>query len=144
MKSGNYFFDREKFRTIDTLRVMYFIVFLLSFAITEIGRSFYRPYIYSNNIQDFGIADSIGNLGGIVVQIFFGLTILNPNREKGIRIIVFFVLGYILYEIIQPYLPKGVFDWKDIIGTIIGGMVGFLIFSTLHRSVKKNRIIYKF
>ena len=145
MKSqNNFFFDKEKIRTIDTFRILYFVTFLITFLLTEIGRYIYRPFIYENNINDYGIADSMGNLGGIIVQIFFGLTLLNSTKKKGFRIISFLVLGYILYEIAQLYLPKGVFDWKDIYGTIIGGLIGLLLFLLLHKVIKRNKIIYRF
>ena len=145
MKSqNNFFLDKESIRTVDTCRVIYFVTFLISFALTEIGRYIYRPFIYENNINDYGIADSMGNLGGIIVQIFFGLTIFNSTRIKGLRLIVFFILGYILYEIAQLFLPKGVFDWKDIYGTIIGGLIGLLLFLLLHTVIKRNKIIYRF
>ena len=145
MKSkNNFFLDTEKIRTIDTFRIIYFVTFLISFGLTEIGRFIYRPFIYENNINDYGIADSMGNLGGIIVQLFFGLTIFNSTRIKGLRLIAFFILGYILYEIAQLFLPKGVFDWKDIYGTIIGGLIGLLLFLLLHTVIKRNKIIYRF
>ena len=145
MKSWNNFFtDYEQFRKIDTLRIVYLITFILSFLLTEFGRFVYRPVIYENNINDFGIADSIGNSGGILVQIFFGLAILNSSKKKGFRLIGFFVLGYILYEIIQPYLPRGVFDWNDIYGTLIGGAIGSVLFALIHLLTKQNRILYRF
>ncbi len=145
MKSrNNFFIDKEKIRTIDTFRVVYFITFLLSFGFTEIGRYIYRPYIYENRINDYGIADSMGNWGGIIVQIFFGLLIFNSTKKKGIRLIAFFVLGYILYEIFQLVLPKGVFDWKDIYGTFIGGGIGLLLFLLVHKVIRQNIILYKF
>ena len=128
----NYFIDTERLKKFDTLRLTYFVTFLLSFALTEIGRYIYRPYIYENNINDFGLADSMGNLGGIVVQIFFGLSILNPLRKKGIRLISFFTIGYIVYEVLQLYLPKGTFDWIDIYGTVIGGVFSLLLFLLIH------------
>lgn len=141
MKSKDSFFlDRDNFRRVDTFRIFYFFMFVFSFVLTEIGRYVYRPYIYENNINDLGIADSMGNLGGIMVQMFFGLTLLNSSRKKGVRIILFFVVGYIVYEILQPFLPKGVFDWKDIYGTIIGGVIGFLLFLLIHKVVKRNRV----
>lgn len=139
------FTDLEHFRTIDLRRIIYFITFIFSFILTEIGRFHYRPFIYENNIKDFGIADSIGNLGGIVVQIFFGLTILNSPRKKGVYIIVFFVVGYILYEIIQPLLPKGVFDWLDIYGTALGGIVGLGFYMIINLITKtRNKVLYRF
>ena len=104
----------------------------------------YRPYIYGNGINDFGIADSIGNSGGIIVQIFFGLLIFNSPRAEGLRLIVFLTLGYILYEFVQPYLPRGVFDWKDVYATLIGGVAGTVIFLLLHRFLKVNRIHHEF
>lgn len=145
MKSqNNFFLDKEKIRTIDTIRIIYFVIFLISFGLTEIGRFIYRPFIYENNLSDFGLADSMGNLGGIIVQIFFGLALINSTKKKGLRIISFFVIGYILYEVIQPILPKGVFDWKDIYGTIIGGLIGMLMFLLIHKIIKPNKIIIRF
>ncbi len=116
----------------------------MSFFLTEIGRKIYRPFIYENDINDFGLADSVGNSGGIIVQIFFGLTILNSSYKKGFRLIGLFVIGYILYEVVQPYLPRGVFDLKDVYGTLLGGFVGLLIYLLIHALLKRNKVLYKF
>ena len=145
MKSAkNFFLDKEKLRTIDTLRIIYLAIFLFSFGLTELGRYVYRPYIYENNINDFGIADSMGNLGGIIVQIFFGLALINSTKKKGIRLIAFFIIGYIVYEVLQPILPKRVFDWQDVFGTMIGGLIALSIFLLLHKVVRKNQILNRF
>ena len=145
MKSqNNFFLDIDKIKTIDTFRIVYFAMFLVSFGLTEIGRYVYRPFIYKNEIDDFGIADSMGNSGGIIVQIFFALTIINSTKIKGLRLISFMVVGYILYEIAQPFLPKGVFDIKDIYGTIIGGIIALLLFLLINSGIKQNKILYKF
>ena len=145
MKSAdNFFLDKEKLRTIDTLRITYFVIALFSFGLTELGRFVYRPFIYENNINDFGIADSMGNLGGIIVQIFFGLALVNSTKKKGLRLIAFFIIGYIFYEAIQPILPKGVFDWQDVYGTIIGGLIATIMFLLLQKFNKKNYIIHRF
>ncbi len=142
--SNNFFIDKEQIRTIDYRRIVYFISFLVSFFLTEIGRKIYRPFIYENDINDFGLADSVGNSGGIIVQIFFGLTILNSSYKKGFRLIGLFVIGYILYEVVQPYLPRGVFDLKDVYGTLLGGFVGLLIYLLIHALLKRNKVLYKF
>ena len=144
ISKNNLFLERDRLRTIDTFRIIYLVIFIISFALTEIGRFIYRPYIYENKINDFGIADSIGNSLGIIVQIFFGLTILNSGVKKGLRLIFLFIFGYILYEIVQPLLPKGVFDWLDIYGTLIGGLAGLVLFLLIHKIIKQNRIIYRF
>jgi hypothetical protein len=62
---------------------------------------------------------------------------------KAFNVIGFLVLGYILYEIVQPYLPRGVFDWKDIYGTIIGGAVSALIVMLLRLIVRRNRVLFR-
>ena len=141
--TGFLFTDRESFRTIDTLRLIYAATAVAAFGLTEAGRYVYRPYVYENGISDFGIADSMGNLGGIVVQIFFSLAILNSQRRKAFNVVGFLVAGYILYEIVQPYLPKGVFDWKDIYGTIIGGAISVAYLLLLRMIVKENQVFFK-
>ena len=139
-----HFTDRESFRTIDLFRLLYGLTAVVAFFLTEAGRYIYRPYIYENGINDFGIADSMGNLGGIVVQIFFSLAILNSQKRRAFNVIGFLVAGYILYEIVQPYLPKGVFDWKDIYGTLIGGFVSVVFLLLLRLTVRNNRVFVKF
>ena len=142
-KQNNFFTDKASIKTIDRFRVIYFGIAVLFFFITEIGRNIYRPFIYSNNINDYGIADSIGNSGGIIVQIFFMLAILNSPKKKVFHVIGFIVIGYILYEILQPYLPRGVFDWKDIYGTLIGGVISLFILIFI-KMIIKNKVIYIF
>ena len=136
--SDNFFLEKNNFRTIDTLRIYYSILFIVSYGLTEIGRYVYRPFIYNNHISDFGIAVSIGNSGGILARVFFGLMIINPPKKKVIRLITFFSFGYILYEIVQPILPLGVFDWKDIYGTLLSGILALIIFLLLHRRVNNR------
>ena len=142
-KQHNFFTDRVAIKTIDKHRIGYLLIAIFMFLFTEVGREIYRPFIYENGINDYGIADSIGNSGGIIVQIFFMLAILNSPREKKLRIIGFVSVGYVIYEILQPYLPRGTFDWKDIYGTLIGGFISFLIL-LLVKKVVKNKVIYKF
>ena len=139
----NIFTDESAIRTIDRYRICYILIAISMFLVTEFGRNFYRPYIYRNEIDDYGLADSIGNLGGIIVQIFFTLTLLNSPKKKGYLVIGLIVIGYILYEIVQPYLPRGVFDWKDIYGSIIGGAISALIWFSINKFFK-NKVIHKF
>jgi hypothetical protein len=142
--ASNFFTDKAHFSIIDTRRLTFLAATVLAFFGTEFGRFVYRPFIYQNNINDFGLADSVGNWGGIVVQIFFGMTILNPPYKKGFRLIGFFVAGYILYEALQPILPKGTFDWLDIYGTLVGGVIGIIVYVFINKLVQKNKTIYRF
>jgi hypothetical protein len=140
---NNFFIDIAAIKTIDSKRIVYFVIAVLFFFITEMGRNIYRPYIYANHINDYGIADSIGNLGGIIVQIFFMLAILNSPKNKALRVIGFIVIGYIIYEILQPFLPRGVFDFKDIYGTLIGGVIALFVLLIIQKLIK-NKVFYVF
>jgi len=71
------------------------------------------------------------------------LAILNSQGKKVWRVIGFIVIGYILYEILQPYLPRGVFDWKDIYGTLIGGLISLFILLFVKKTIK-NKVFYGF
>lgn len=144
VKSNNFFTDKEQVKTIDTYRIVYFFIAVFWFIVTETGRFVYRPFIYENNIHDYGIADSIGNSGGIIVQIYFILTVLNSQGRKVFRVIAFLTIGYIVYEILQPYLPRGVFDWLDIYGTLVGGVIASLFYLLLSKIIKENKVLYRF
>jgi len=140
--SNNFFSDKDAIKTIDIFRIIYLVVAVFAFLVTEAGRNIYRPFIYENGINDYGIADSIGNMGGIIVQIFLMLAILNSPPKKVFNVIGFVTIGYVIYEILQPYLPKGVFDWKDVFGSLIGGVICVLIWFFINKIVK-NKVVYK-
>jgi hypothetical protein len=116
-------------------RFLFLLVALGAFVLTELGRNVYRPYAYEHRLFDFGLADSIGNLGGIVVMIFLGLSALNSTRRQSYRLAVFYSVGFVVYEFVQPFLPKGVFDLRDIYGTAVGFVISLLILTAVWRIV---------
>jgi len=122
-----------RIRIPDRVRGAFLCVSVLAFIVTELGRHVYRPYVRAHAIHDFGLADSIGNLGGIVVQIFLMLAVMNPTRMQSYRLSGFLSVGYIVYEFVQPILPRGTFDWKDVFGTLLGLCLSILILSIVWR-----------
>jgi len=117
----------ERIRIPDRVRGAFFCVSVLAFIVTELGRHVYRPYVRAREIHDFGLAGSIGNLGGIVVQIFLMMAVMNPTRKQSFRLAAFLSVGYIVYEFVQPILPRGTFDWNDVFATFVGFCVSSLI-----------------
>lgn len=122
-------FDKEKTLKIDKKRIIFFAIFIAMFVLTEIGRRIYRPYIYSNHIFDFWIADTIGNFTGTIAIIFFDLAGVNPYYKKGKWFILIITIGLIIYELVQYILPgRNTCDWRDIVVTIIAGIISFCLY----------------
>ena len=108
------------------------------FVVTEIGRRVYRPYIYANDIFDFWIADTIGNLTGTITIVFFDFAIVNPTHNAGRIFLAVITIGLIVYEFVQYFSPRSVLDWRDIIATLIGGAISLGIYELLCRQHKEE------
>ena len=130
------FLNKNRFLKLGPIRGVYFVLFAFFFLLTEIGREIYRPYIYRNRIDDFGFADVVGNLLGTVAIIFFDLGIIHATRRQGIRLVAFVTLGVAVYELLQPVLPRGVLDWKDVVSTFVAGLFSLVMLLAVWRVVK--------
>jgi glycopeptide antibiotics resistance protein len=130
---------RERFLRPGRIRLGFFCVAVLAFFVTEFGRFVYRPYVRRNDISDFGLADSIGNLGGIVVQIFITIAAMNSTKKQSFRIAALLAAGYVGYEFLQTVLPKGVFDWKDVYATLLGLGLSYAILLIIWRSFRSEQ-----
>jgi hypothetical protein len=119
-------------------RFFYFLIFVFMFTITEIGRNIYRPFIYNNEIFDFYIADTIGNFTGAMAIIFFELMLINPTYKAGSIILGGVTFGLIAYEFAQYFSPKSVLDWKDMIATLIAGVISLGIYKLLEYKFKEE------
>lgn len=127
--------DKERIFKVDKNRIILFLIFISMFVITEIGRKIYRPYIYANDIFDFWIADTIGNFTGTIAIIFFDLAGVNPYYKKGRWFILIITSGLIVYELVQYFLPgRNTCDWKDIVATIIAGVISFGLYKFIYRN----------
>jgi len=120
------------------IRLAFLLVAGVAFVITEFGRFVCRPYVRKHGINDFGITDSIGNAGGIIVICFLGIAVINPSPKKGYALALFYTLGFVAYEFAQPHLPKGTFDWNDVYGTFIGFLITLPILWGLRRAMPEK------
>jgi hypothetical protein len=86
--------------------------------------TYYRPYIYSHKINDFGLAD-IGNNITFIPGTYFLLRLFNQKyiySPKGDILYHFIALSSI--EILSAFIPHiGTFDLKDIVGLFVGALI---------------------
>ena len=106
------------------------IIGMIAYAVTELGRSFYRPYIYANKIDDYFIADTIGNSFGTMTAIFIILTLSGKGTKKDWNIVVMIIAGLLFYELLN-LTGKTAIDINDMIATVIFGTLSALIYNFL-------------
>jgi len=90
----------------------------------------YRPYIYSHNINDFGIADIGTNILFIpLVIIFNDLIYKYRTRRDKQKWILYSFLILTLHELLSYWVPFfGHFDYKDILGLLSGAILTLKIY----------------
>lgn len=104
---------------------------LLFFVLGVVLSNTYRPYIYKNHIYDFHLADVIGNLVSVPS---LSLLLLGLNRYTFPKAVLYSVCVWTIYEI----LPMGVFDYYDLLATLISGLITYnvLLFIDIIRKRK--------
>lgn len=98
-----------------------------------IGRPLYRPYIYNNKINDFHIADTLGNTFGTMPTIFFLIAILSNDESKGNYLIKLGTISVVVFELAHPLLGKPIDIW-DIIATICTGFISHLLYNQIFKN----------
>lgn len=101
-----------------------------AFFLTEMGRSFYRPYIYAHDIGDWVVADTIGNSFGTVAAIFMILTMAGRGTKWDWRLVGMVLLGLLGYEMLNLG-SQHPFDLNDVLATLVFGGISTLIYSRI-------------
>ena len=114
-------------------KVLNFAIGMSALLLYEfVGRPYYRPYIYSNNIYDFHIADTLGNSLGTIAAVFIFISLLSHDHIHGYFLLKITTASIVLYEMAQPLLGKRI-DPLDIVATIVTGGICFLVYSLLFK-----------
>lgn len=109
---------------------------IVAYAITELSRSFYRPYIYANKIDDFFIADTIGNSFGTITAIFMILTLAGKGNIKDLKLVFIIIAGLLFYELFN-LTGQTKIDVNDMIATVIFGSISVTIYYFILRTYGK-------
>lgn len=115
---------------LNRLRAITLLTAVILFLLTEAGRSFYRPYIYSHGIDDLGIADTIGNSIGTAAAAFFVTAVTGQGTRRDLFVIAFVVLGLVLYELANFFSDHPV-DIRDIIATLASGALSLVAYAVM-------------
>lgn len=108
-----------------------------------IARPIYRPYIYRNNINDFHLADTIGNSLGTIATVFVLIGLIGKGRIQHLFLIKIITISVTLYEIAHPLLGKPIDLW-DILATILTGGLCLLLYKFIHPiSINEERVAEK-
>lgn len=103
---------------------------LTAFFITEMTRSFWRPYVYSNSIFDYYFSDTIGNTFGTVTAIFIVLTLAGKGTRQDWKLICIIIAGLAAFEFFD-YPSR--FDPNDLIATFVFGIPSMALYFVLLR-----------
>lgn len=105
---------------------LYFSGALFFFLLGGLLSNTYRPYVYSNHLYDYHLADTIGNWVAVPAST---LLWVGMNKYQPYTATLYSVLLWFLYEIIL----FGVFDFYDLLATVWSGLFTCLAFFLCER-----------
>ena len=121
-------------------REIYLIISISIITIGLILTFFYRPFINERNINDFGLADTIGSLVSVIGFCFFTWGFKDySNIEKNKQILIATLIYAFIWELFGFLKIYGTFDFKDIIAGVISGIMTYFLKEFIdNRSVIKK------
>ena len=112
-------------------RVVNLVVGVSALLLTEAARQYYRPFIYARAINDFHIADTLGNSLGTVTTVFVMLAVFGRDRAFDYGVILSVTIGLVLYEAAQPLMGRPIDPW-DMVATVLAGGFCVALYRMLH------------
>ncbi|MCR8556673.1 hypothetical protein KXD93_03425 [Mucilaginibacter sp. BJC16-A38] len=117
-------------------RTIYIILLILALAFTLYEELHLRKYLFAHH--NYLLAGSLPNFLAAVIMSFAYMIIKNPLQNNLIiKGITGLVSGLILYEFVQPLMPHMVFDINDILASILGGLVSYVIIYFINQSIPR-------
>ena len=112
-------------------RIVNMIVGISALLLCEAARAYYRPFIYSHDINDFHVADTLGNSLGTVAAVFVFAALLGRDRAQDYFLIRTVTISVLVYEVAHPLLGKPIDPW-DMVATVLAGIFCEVIYRLLH------------
>lgn len=118
-------------------RLAYFLVGLVALALTELGRSYYRPFVRAHALNDFHVADTLGNSFGTITTVFMCLAVFGRGDASDRRFLFIGPVSVFVFELAQPLLGKRPDPW-DLLATILAGGLSAALYLVLLRAVNRT------
>ncbi len=110
--------NRNKYLTVSVS------ILIIGFLLTI----FYRPFINERNINDFGLADTIGSLISVIGFCFFLWGFKDYSTiEKNKQILLATFIYAFIWEFFGFLKIYGTFDFKDMVAGVISGIMTYFI-----------------
>lgn len=110
-------------------KILYGTTSAVLFVICVVMNYFYRPYIFSNHINDYHLAECYTSLLGVPLLACFMQVYL--DGKYSIPYCICFSTCYLIaWEIVTPIIGlfSRNFDWVDIIACIISGTLCYVLY----------------
>ena len=118
-------------RILTRRRVVNLIVGVVAVLAYEAARAFYRPFVRSRGIDDWHVADTLGNSLGTVGAVFGMIAVLGGDERRDRFLINTIVIGVFVYELAHPLLGKRI-DPADLAATLFAGGFCIVFYRWLH------------
>ena len=121
-------------------RIYIFFYLTIFYLLGLFLSSYYRPYIYSNNINDYGLADIGSNILFVPGVYFLILFIRNKPLFGLIKDIYYHLFILIIVEILSYFIDGiGTFDIKDILALPVGAGITYFIMKNKRLPIKHSK-----
>ena len=99
----------------------------------------FRLFLYKQLGQSSVIAGSLPNFVAVLLLALLYVLVKGDRPDSSpLKLTAMAVGAMIFYELVQPLIPGRVFDFNDIIASIIGGLFTYAIFSTVEYLARKD------
>lgn len=104
-----------------------FILFIIFLTLTSFGLILLKFISLQGGAIIF-IKDTLGNIGGVLAASSLFIWYKNYNTISNRIIVISSVsIGFIIYELIQKFIPWATFDNRDILGTLFGAVISIIL-----------------
>jgi len=105
-----------------TRRMTLLAIGLAAVGIYEAARAWYRPFVYSQGLSDFHVADTLGNSLGTIATVLVFASIFGRSHIQTLFVLRAAAIAVAVYELLHPLLGKPI-DSFDLLATVLAGLL---------------------